>query len=131
MSRPYGKRPSANRKQPDAPQAVEIQVNITERHTMEQVALEVQRALAMVQDYGAVGVEKFRFRLLPLDRDGMPMVLRNEQDQQVTAINIPDVPPTPVYRENEPGIGVLSKAHPNRSASPERTVPNAMHLRDK
>ncbi len=59
---------------------------------MEQLALEVQRALAMVQDYGAVGLEKFRFRLLPLDAKAAPMVLRDRQGQPVQVINIPDEP---------------------------------------
>jgi hypothetical protein len=94
------------RKQPEEPQATEIQVNIHERHTIEQIALEVQRALAMVQDYGAIGLEKFRFRLLPLDAEGLPMILRNGQGHQVTAINIPEKPAEPVYRKNEPGVGV-------------------------
>lgn len=112
MSRPYGKLPPGGRKKPDAPEATEIQVNITGRHTSEQIALEVQRALAMVQDYGAIGLEKFRFRLLPLDEEGAPMILRDGQGQQVTVINIPDVPAEPVYRANEPGVGVMTEPRP-------------------
>lgn len=108
MSRAYGKRPSSSRNQPAMQQPIEIQVNITGRHTMEQLALEVQRALAMVQDYGAAGLEKFRFRLLPLDKEAQPTVLLDEQGNQVTTINIPDVPAEPAYRRNEPGVGIAS-----------------------
>ncbi len=93
---------------PEAPQATEIQVNITGRHTVEQLALEVQRALAMVQDYGATGMEKFRFRLLPLDEQAAPMILRDRAGEQVTVINIPDEPEPPPYRKNEPGVGVAT-----------------------
>ncbi len=106
MPRQYGRMPPGGRKQPDAPQPVEIQVNLTRRHTMEQLALEVQRALAMVEDYGAAGVEAFRFRLLPLDDKAKPLILRDEQGRQVTKISIPAEPEQPPYRANEPGVGV-------------------------
>lgn len=93
MSRPYGNTPRGGRRQPEAALPVEIQVNMRERHTMEQLALEVQRALAMVEEFGAFGVESFRFRLLPLDADGRPVILRDGQGKAVTAIHIPEQGP--------------------------------------
>ena len=114
------------RKQPDIPQPVEIQVNITDRHSIEQIALEVQRALAMVQDYGAAGLEKFRFRLLPLDLEGEPIILRDGQGEPVTIINIPDVPAEPVYRVNEPGLGVTPRSGPVTKPDPAAKPPGAM-----
>jgi len=107
LSRAYGKFPAKHRNQGAPQQATEIQVNITGRHTIEQLALEVQRALAIVQDFGTFGVEKFRFRLLPMSQDAEPMILRDEQGRQVTVINIPDMPAEPAYRLNEPGVGVV------------------------
>ena len=131
MSRPYGRRPPSSGKQPDAPAATEIQVNITGRHTMEQLALEVQRALAMVEDYGATGLENFRFRLLPLDHDGVPVVLRDEQGQQVTVINIPDVLPQPAYRQNEPGVGIKPLTGPSLAAASNTSSPSRMRTTDR
>ena len=125
MPRSYGTLPSRSRKQHSGAEATEIQVNITGRHTMEQLALEVQRALAMVQDYGVIGLEKFRFRLLPMDADAKPMILRNELGQQVTTINIPDVPAAPVYRQNEPGVGI-SPVAPAKTNASAATSPNAV-----
>ena len=121
MSRPYGKTPMHGRKQPGAEQATEIQVNITDRHSIEQIALEVQRALAMVQDYGVVGLEKFRFRLMPLDEKAEPMILRDMQGRQVLTINIPDQPEPPPYQKNEPGVGVTTvQPRPMTKAEPPR-----------
>lgn len=126
MSHPYGKFARSGGKGPEAPQPVEIQVNITDRYTIEQLALEVQRALAMVQDYGAIGLEKFRFRLLPLDHDGAPMVLRDEQGRAVTVINIPDVPAVPVYRQNEPGVGIVPANRPADTTTPTAAPRNVL-----
>ena len=124
MSPPYGKPPARRSRPTQAVQPGEIQNNITGRHTMEQLALEVQRALAMVQDYGAFGIEKFRFRLLPLDAQARPTVLPDEHGHQVMAINIPDVPAEPVYRQDEPGgVGVMSASEASPSTAP--TAPEA------
>jgi hypothetical protein len=123
LSRQYGKIPRGGRKQPEASQPAEIQVNITGRHTMEQLALEVQRALAMVQDFGAAGLEKFRFRLLPLDARAEPTILRDRAGQIVTTINIPDEPPEKPYRENEPGLAA--------SAATSERAPGAVPPRNR
>lgn len=79
----------------------------------------------MVQDYGASGMEKFRFRLLPLDAQGAPMILRDGQGGQVTIINIPDVPAEPVYRENEPGVGIRAATGPVAKPDPAAKPPGA------
>ena len=124
MARLYGKYPAKGRQQPAVAQLGEIQVNITGRHTIEQLALEVQRALAMVQDYGAAGVERFRFRLLPLDEDAVPKALHDAHGQPVTTINIPDTPPEPVYRENEPGVGFVPVSNSRVPADAALTSPD-------
>ena len=86
---------------PEALQPTKVQVNITGRHTVEQLALEIQKAVAMVRAYGATRLEKFRFRLLPLDQKAAPMILRDGQERQMTVINLPEEPEQPVYREDE------------------------------
>ena len=105
MTRSYGKTPRPRRQPPSAPTA-EIQINITGRHTLEQLSLEVQRAIARLQDHGIDGVEKFRVRLLPLDEAAASMAVWDDDGQQVLTINIPDLPPEKPYRDNEPGVGV-------------------------
>ena len=110
MTGSYGKTPRPRRQPPTAPTA-EIQINITGRHTLEQLSLEVQRAIARLQDHGIAGVEKFRVRLLPLDEAAAPMAVWDDDGQQVLTINIPDLPPEKPYRDNEPGVGV-SPAEP-------------------
>ena len=105
MTRSYGKTPRPSRKLPTAPSA-EIQINIIGRHTLEQLSLEVQRAIERLNVHGVTGVERFRVRLLPLDNAAAPMTLWNEHGQQIQAINIPDLPPEKPYRDNEPGVGV-------------------------
>jgi hypothetical protein len=110
MTRSYGKTHRPARQQPIAPPA-EIQINITGRHTLEQLSLEVQRAIERLNVHGVAGVEKFRIRLLPLDDAGAPVAVWDDHGQQVLTINIPDLPPEKPYRDNEPGVGV-SPAEP-------------------
>jgi hypothetical protein len=105
MTRNYGRMKRPARQEPTAPPA-EIQINITGRHTLEQLSLELQRAVARLQDHGITGVEKFRARLLPLDEAAAPMAAWDQHGQQVLTINIPDLPPEKPYRDNEPGVGV-------------------------
>ena len=110
MTRSYGRTQRPNR-QPSIALPAEIQINITGRHTLEQLSLELQRAVARLQDYGITGVEKFRVRLLPLDEAAAPISVLDDHGQQVLTINIPDLPPEKPYRDNEPGVGV-SPAEP-------------------
>ena len=98
MSRPYGKMPRHRRKAPAAAAPAEVQINLTERHTLEQLFLELQRAVAILQDHGVAGVEKFRMRLLPLDEAAAPMALIDDKRQRVLTINIPEVPAEKPYR---------------------------------
>ncbi len=110
MTRSYGKPARSSRQPPTAPPA-EIQINITGRHTLEQLSLELQRAIERLNVHGITGVERFRVRLLPLDDAAAPMTVWDAHGQQVQTINIPDLPPEKPYRDNEPGVGV-SPAEP-------------------
>lgn len=103
MSRPYGRMPRQGSKAPAAPAALEVQINLTERHTLEQVSLELQKAIAILQDHGVYGVEKFRMRLQPLDDQAKPVALFDETGQQITVIDIPEKPKEKPYREPTPG----------------------------
>lgn len=119
MTRSYGKTKRPNRQPPIALPA-EIQINITGRHTLEQLSLEVQRAIERLNVYGITGVEKFRVRLLPLDETAAPMSVLDDHGQQVLTINIPDLPPQKPYRDNEPGVGVSVRSSQRNERHPDR-----------
>jgi hypothetical protein len=123
VSRQYGRIPRSGNKGPSAARPTEIQINIQQTYTIEQFHLEVQRALGKLQDYGAIGLARFRARLMPLDEAGKDMVLLDEQGQPVTEINIPELAPVKPYRENEPGVGVLPSAAPKRVTQPGAMTP--------
>jgi hypothetical protein len=106
------------RKPPAAPAPSELQINLTERHTYEQLSLELQRVVAILQDHGVYGVEKFRMRLLPLDEQGNPVALFDEDGQQITVIDIPEKPKEKPYRDNEPGLGVSPPGPGSTRAAP-------------
>lgn len=125
MSRPYGRTPRSDPKAPAAPASLEIQINLTERHTIEQLALELQRAVAILQDYGAVGVERFRMRLQPLGEDGMPIALFDDDGQQITVIDIPEKPKAGPWRPNEPGIGDIGLGVSPAGPGSRREAPRA------
>ena len=99
MSRPYGKIPRKGAKPVAAPPA-EIQINIAGRHTIEQLSLELQRALARLQEHDVYGVQKVRIRLQPLDEQGNSMALWREDGQAIELIEIPEPPPEPPYRKD-------------------------------
>ena len=66
----------------------EIHINLTERHTLERLLLELQRAIKILQNRGITGVEKFRMRVLPLDDQAQPAALFDESGHQILTRSI-------------------------------------------
>ncbi len=97
MTRSYGKIPRKGHKAQPPPSA-EIQINITGRHTLEQLSLELQKALARLQEHDVYGVQKVRIRLQPLDEKGQGVSLWKETGEPLETIQIPDEPTVPPYR---------------------------------
>ena len=120
MSRSYGRILRGGQKTPTTPASLEIQINLTERHTIEQLLFELQRAVHIVQERGAIGVERFRMRLQPLGEDGKPVALLDDDGQQITVIDIPEKPKAGPWRPNEPGSACSLR---NRALGAQRPAP--------
>ena len=99
MTRAYGKIPRKGGKVTAVPPA-EIQINITGRHTIEQLSHELQKAIARLQEHDVHGVQKVRMRLQPLDEKGDSMALWRENGEAVEIIHIPEPQPEPPYRKD-------------------------------
>lgn len=97
MARSYGKIPRGGKREQPAPPA-EIRIRIPGRHTLEQLSLDLQRAVARLQEHNVYGVQNFRIQLQPLDQDGKPIGLWTEDGNPVEVINIPEPKPEPPYR---------------------------------
>lgn len=100
MARTYGKIPRGGKKKKPAaaPLTSEILIAIHGRHTLEQLARELQIAVARLQDHGVHGVEKFRIRLEMRDREGEPMAAWDPEGKPVRLIQIPEPAETSPYR---------------------------------
>lgn len=97
MSRSYGKIPRGGRKdQPAAP--ADLQINITGRHTLEQLSMELQKAIAQLQEQHVYGVQKVRIRLEALDTKGELIALYDEDGRPIPLIQIPPLKAEPPYR---------------------------------
>ncbi len=123
MARQYGRIPRGGGKAASPAEPAEIRLVIAQTYTLEQFALEVQRAFHQVQEYGATGLVRFRAQLMPLDENGQPMTLYDQHGQPVTAIHIPEMSPEKPYRENEPGTDVATvkpRAVPKTTSTPSR-----------
>lgn len=119
--KPYGR--TSRPRQPKAPTQPqlaegEILIAIHGRHTLEQLARELQIAIARLHDGGAYGVEKFRIRLEPRDSKGQPVILRNRDSEQIRVIQIPEPEAKPPYRPGPYGA-------PTSAASPKPAMPAA------
>lgn len=100
MDKRYGKmpRPRSAKAAPPSLADGEVLIAIHGRHTIEQLARELQIALARLEDAGAHGVEKFRIRLEPRDACGQPVILRDGAGKPITRMQIPEPAPEPAYR---------------------------------
>jgi hypothetical protein len=97
MARQYGEFSRKGAQKPTPPPA-EILINITGRHTLEQITHEFQKAIAILQEHDVYGVEKLRMRFQPLDEKGARRALWAEDGKAIEKIDIPEVPATPPYR---------------------------------
>jgi hypothetical protein len=97
MKQPYGKYQRGKAK-PSIQPAASVIVEIHGRHTLEQFSLELQKAVARLQERGAFGIEECRFTINPLDEKGVLMALHNADGEAMTRIDIGAPPPDPPYR---------------------------------
>lgn len=100
MGHSYGKMPRRQGKknggQPPDPSPSELLIAVHGRHTLEQLAREMQMVIARLQDLGVYGVEKFRIRLETRDHQGQPSFTSDRAGERVKVIQINE-PASPPY----------------------------------
>jgi hypothetical protein len=97
MKQPWGEFKRGKAKPPTPPPASVI-VKIHGRHTLEQFSLELQKAVARLQEQHVFGIEECRFTINPLDEKGQPMALRDAKGEFMSRLEIGAPPPDPPYR---------------------------------
>jgi hypothetical protein len=97
MTRPYGKISRTTRRDPPAA-PTDLQINITGRHTLEQLSMELQVVIARLQEAHAYGVQNVRIRLEPTDKQGERITLFDQEGKPVQLMRVPELPPEPPYR---------------------------------
>jgi hypothetical protein len=96
MKQPYGKMSKA--KTTKGPSADRLVIDIRDRHTIEQMSLELQKMLATLHDLGAYGMEACTIYLKPLDQKGELIALYDEKGSQITRLQFPPAAETKPYR---------------------------------
>ena len=96
MTKPYGKIPRKSHKAQPPPSA-ELQINITDRHTLEQFSHELQKVIGRLQEHDVYGVQRISISLETLDDKG-ERVAYSDAGKPVQLIQIPEVPVPPRYR---------------------------------
>jgi len=96
MKQPYGTFKKGKATAP--PSADRVVIDIRDRHTIEQMSLELQKMLARLHDLGAYGIEACSIYLKPLDEKGEVIALYDAKGKQVMKLQFPPLLEATPYR---------------------------------